>query len=99
MTNWFKALHQFLFRPFRVLAICLVIGFCSLLFSGNFIRLFQVHRDRGLILGQMMTLGTQISGLEYQLKMAKDPSYIERQALDLYDLVDEHDLVFVFADE
>lgn len=33
-----------------------------------------------------------------QIKQAKDPVFIERQAKDKLDMVDEHDLVFVFSE-
>ena len=62
-------------------------------------RLFQLHRDQGTIVEQLQQLSGQIHDLDSQLKMAKDPAFIERRALDLYDLAEEHDLVFVFADE
>lgn len=94
-----KNLHLFLHQPSRVLLICLVVGFGSLLFSNNLIRLFQLHQDKSIILKQMANIQTQISQLNSQIKMAKDPSYIERQALDLYDLIDENDLMFVFSED
>lgn len=71
----------------------------SLLLNGGLIQLYRLHRDQALVTTQIQAAQTQVLDLNRQLKMAKDPVYIERQALDNYDLVSEKDLVFVFADQ
>ncbi len=90
-----KLLHQ----PLKILLICLVFATASLLMNGTFLQLYRLHRDQAVIHEQISATRTQILGLNQQLKMAKDPVFIERQALDNYDLASENDLVFVFADE
>lgn len=99
VTQALRSLHLFFHQPYRVLIGCLVFVLCNLLFSNNLIRLFQLHHDKTLILEQMASLQTQITQLNSQIKTAKDPSYIERQALDLYDLINENDLMFVFSED
>lgn len=47
----------------------------------------------------MLSIQAEIGGLSQQLAKARDPSYIERQARDKFDLAGEHDLVFFFSDE
>lgn len=44
---------------------------------------------------------TQISieKLQKQIRMANDPKFIEREAMDRFDLVNKDDIVFVFSDE
>ena len=69
------------------------------MFNGGLLNLYSLHRDFNRLNQQIETVQAQILDLDQQLKRAKDPAYIERQALDRYDLVEEHDLVFVFADE
>lgn len=88
-----------LHRPGRVLLCCLAFAFTSMLLNGTFLNLYRLQRDQALILDQIEATKYTVADLDRQLKMAKDPAFIERQALDLYDFAEENDLVFVFADE
>jgi cell division protein FtsB len=90
--------HRFLLSPQRVLIVCAICGFCSLLFNGSFITLWGMHRDREKISQQIEQIRGQVIDLQSQLKLAKDPSFIEKQAMDRFDLVSENDLVFVFSE-
>jgi hypothetical protein len=90
-----KLLHQ----PLKILLICLFFAFASLMMNGTFLQLYRLHRDQAVINEQIEATRLQIVDLDKQLKMAKDPVFIERQAMDNYDLASEHDLVFVFSDE
>jgi hypothetical protein len=90
-----KLLHQ----PLKILLICLTFAIASLLMNGTFLQLYRLHRDQNVIADQIVATKMQIIDLDKQLKMAKDPVFIERQALDNYDLASENDLVFVFSDE
>lgn len=87
-------LHQ----PLKILLVCLTFAFISLLMNGTFLQLYRLHRDQAVINDQISATRMQIVELDKQLKMAKDPVFIERQALDNYDLASENDLVFVFSD-
>lgn len=99
MSKFGSWLHQQLYSPFRVLICCLSVAFFSLLFNGGLLNLYSLRRDFTHLNEQMDSVRAQTLELELQLKRARDPSYIEHQALDRYDLVEENDLVFVFADE
>lgn len=56
-----------------------------------------MHRDSNKIQKQILDSKQQAKALDMQIKQAKDPSFIERQAKDKLDMVGEHDLVFVFS--
>ncbi len=99
MQNFGRWIHNQLQQPGKVLISCLIFAGVSLLFNGGLLNLYSLHRDFGRLTQQIESVHAQITDLDLQLKRAKDPVYIERQALDRYDLVEEHDLVFVFADE
>ncbi len=86
-------------QPFKVFQICLLFAFGSLIANGTFLQLYRLHRDQGLLHEQIRATRLQILDLDKQLKMAKDPVFIERQALDNYDLVEENDLMFVFSEQ
>lgn len=92
-------LQRLLSRPMKVFFYCLVFSGLSLLLNGGLIRLYSLHRDQSRLITQISDLKTQVGQLEQQMLMAKDPAFIQRQALDRYDLATENDLVFVFADE
>lgn len=94
-----KRLHQLLHHPFKVLTICACFATISLLFNGGIFQLYRLHRDQATVASQIQAAKIQVIELNQQLKMAKDPVYIERQALENYDLIDERDLVFVFSEE
>ena len=94
-----KRLHQLLHQPLKVLSICLSFATISLLFNGGIFQLYRLHRDQATVASQIQAAKSQVIDLDRQLKMAKDPIYIERQALENYDLIDERDLVFVFSEE
>lgn len=92
-------MKMILYRPLKVFWICLSFAAVSLLFNGGFINLYRLHRDQETLHSQILSTKNHVVQLESQLKMAKDPVFIQRQALDRYDMVDENDLVFVFPEE
>lgn len=87
-----------LFKPLRVLIICIFFATLTLLFNGSFYKLYKLHRDEKTLISQISEAKAQVSQIEHQLKVSQEPSYIARQALDHYDLANEHDLIFVFPE-
>lgn len=71
----------------------------SLLLNGSLLRLYGLHRDEIRLKVQTQQVTESLVDLEKQLRQAQDPAYLERQAMDRYDLADENDLVFVFSDD
>jgi hypothetical protein len=92
-------LHRQLLNPTRILFYCLGFALVSLAFNRGLVNLYSLHRDKQKLLEQIVEVKAQIIDLDGKLKQTKDPSFMEHQALDRYDLVEENDLVFVFADE
>lgn len=90
---------KLLYQPMKILVLCVFFATLSLLLNGGFLQLYKLHRDQSILEGQILAGKMQVIDLNNQLKEAKEPSFIERQALDNYDLVNEQDLVFVFADQ
>lgn len=90
--------HRLLASPLKVFFLCCVFFVGSLLWKGGWISLYSLYRDEGEIQSQMVRLRTDIDNLDLQMKRAKDPSFIERQALDQLDMASDHDLVFVFSE-
>lgn len=92
-------LQRFLQSPQRVFITCLLVATGGMLINGSFLTLWSMHRDRQLLTDQIRKTQQQIASLDQQLHQAKDPSFIEKQALDRFDLVGENDLVFMFSED
>ena len=93
------SLRRFLDHPSKVMLVCIGVFVVSIVLNGNIWRLWSLHRDYDRIGLEIQQRRDEISSLSSQLKQAKDPAFIERQARDKLDLVGEHDLVFVFSDQ
>jgi cell division protein FtsB len=91
--------RRFLNQPSQVFFAGLGVFIVSIILNGNAFKLWGLHRDYDRITEEIMMTKTDIRTLTGQLKQAKDPIYIERQARDKLDLVGEHDLVFVFSEQ
>ena len=85
-------------KPVKVFFFCICIFIGSLFFNGAIWRIWSLHRDSSKIQDQILNSKTQAKTLDMQIKQAKDPSFIERQAKDKLDMVGKHDLVFVFSE-
>ena len=85
-------------KPVKVFCICFCVFLISMFFNGAVWRIWSLHRDANKIQEQILNSKTQARALDLQIKQAKDPSYIERQAKDKLDMVDENDMVFVFSE-
>lgn len=99
MKNIGAFVQNQLIHPGRILIYCCLFAFLSLAFNGGLLNIYGLHRDRQRLADQLVEVKAQIFDLDQKLKQAKDPAFVERQALDRYDLAEENDLVFVFADE
>lgn len=98
-TEFAVSFRRLLDNPAKVAVVCFMIFVVSVVLNGNAFRLWGLHRDYSRIQYEIDNTHSTIIQLNSQLKEAKDPSFIERQARDKLDLAGEHDLVFVFADE
>ncbi len=97
-TKFAVGLRRFLNHPGKVAVVCLIVFVVSIVLNGNVFRLWGLHRDMERIQEEIQETRSNISSLSAQLKQAKDPAFIERQARDKLDLAGEHDLVFVFSE-
>ncbi len=71
----------------------------SLVLSGSPLRLWRLTSDQQELEQQIEVTRSSTKQLYKQLKQAKDPDFIEKQAMDRFDFAEEHDLIFLFADE
>lgn len=92
-------LRYWLQKPTQVFVICLAVFLLSLFLNGTLWKIWSLQKDRTVIGQQILDSKAQIKHIEFQMKQAKDPYFIERQARDKMDMVSGDDLIFVFPDD
>lgn len=90
--------RQLLNKPHKVAVICVFVFTISLFINGSLWRVWALRRDHTTIQAQIDNAQKKSTTLDMQIKQAKDPVFIERQARDKLDLVSDNDLVFVFPE-
>lgn len=70
----------------------------SLFLNGAVWKVWGLYSDQQIIEDQILMTQKQSIVLDMQVKKAKDPVFIERQARDKLDMVSDKDLIFVFPD-
>lgn len=93
------SVKKFLYAPMKVTALCTVVMFLALILNGSLWKLWGLHHDYQKVLSSIEQTLNESNSLDLQLKQAKDPSFIERQAKDKFDLAGDQDLVFVFSEK
>lgn len=91
-------IRSFIERPLLVFFVAMGLLFSNLLVSGSFIRLYKLTRDETVLNSRIVETRKNIAELKVKMEKAKDLDFIMHQAVELYDLAEEDDLVFLFAD-
>jgi len=94
-----KNLGGFLASPRKVFWSCMVFLLVSLVLSGSLLRVYGLRREQSRLTNSIAQIKVEEQELANQLKAAQDPTQIERQAMNLYDLAEADDLVFVFSED
>lgn len=84
-------------RPHTIFLCCVCVFVLSVLFNGTLWRLWSLNGDHQRFVADIEQVKEDISHIEAQMKIVKDPSYIKRLARDKMDLIGENDLMFVFT--
>lgn len=82
-----------------MLWLCGLLIVVNLLADGSLFRLWSLYADQVQLQKDAVTLQQHSVELKKKLQKAKDPSFLEKEARDRFDLVSRGDLVFVFTDE
>ena len=90
--------HRQLYHPARIFLFSLAFVGVNFIARGSLLNIYGLHRDQKTLQTQMEQTRAQIVQLDVDLRRTQDPIFMARQAVDRYDLADENDLVFVFAD-
>ena len=84
--------------PKRVLLICALAVASGLVFDGTLIKIWRLQRHIQSFQTQTSQYEEKIEVVREQIQRSNDPEFLERQARDRFDLVNEGDLVFVFSE-
>lgn len=95
LTSFFNNLVH---RPFQIFIICFAFIFIGLVLDGTMLKLWGLHRDSKELEYRMKEVSKKTDKLEFKIKMAQDPGFMELQARDRFELVEAGDLIFVFSD-
>jgi cell division protein FtsB len=98
-VGFFSGIKELLQHPPRVLWLCGILIVLNLVVDGSLFRLWGLRHDYDQMQTSIIALKSRSEDLKFKLQKAKDPSFLEKEARDRFDLVSEGDLVFVFTDE
>ena len=82
-----------------MLYVCGAFAFINFVINGNIYRLWNLNNEYQKMSQRMEKNQQVIVQLNQDIANMKDPLYIERQAIEKLDMVEENDLVFVFPSE
>lgn len=92
------SLQKWLHQPQKVFGVCLSLLLLTLFLNGTLWKLWGLYRDQAFLKEQILASKASMVSIEQQMKQAKDPTFIAREARDKMDLVSDHDLIFVFPE-
>jgi cell division protein FtsB len=98
-VGFFRALIELLNHPPRVLWLCGLFIVLNSVLDRSLFHLWSLYRDQARLGQELTALQTHSADLKSKLQTANDPSFLEKEARDRFDLVSAGDLVFVFTDE
>ena len=102
MKNFFVSIGTFieslLNHPIKVIWLCLLFAFINLIADGTLIQLWSLNRNLERLQTETQKVKQQLVEVRGDIQKASDPDFLEQQARERFDLVNEGDLVFVFSE-
>lgn len=95
--HFFAYLLGLLKKPLNIFVICFSLIFINLFIEGYIYRLWRLSEHSKSLDKKTISLQKEIVTLKKKIKNSSDLNFIEMQARDRLDLVNEGDLVFVFS--
>jgi len=96
VKKWAFQVRKSLDNPYQVFVYSAAFFVATMALNGTPIRLWGLHRDTDRLNSEMTQNLSKITRLKQLIAQAREPAFIEREALDRLDLVEENDLLFVF---
>ena len=98
ISGFSRFLSHLLNHPIKVIWLCLAFAFVNLVIDGSLLRLWSLQRERRDVVEKREKILQETAKLEMKIEKASDPDFIEKEARNRFDLVNEGDLVFVFSE-
>jgi cell division protein FtsB len=99
LFGFYGSIGRLLQNPLQVFWVCLMLAFTNCVLDGSLLRLWSLHRDSSQLQTQVLALKNENIKMKSMIKAASDPAFIEREARNRFDLVEQGDLVFVFTED
>ncbi len=99
LFGFYSTIGRVLHHPWHVLWVCLGLTFFNCVLDGSLLRLWAFHRDQKELRIQASALRLENTKVKELIKKTSDPNFMEREARDRFDLVEDGDLVFVFSQD
>ncbi len=96
IQRWFRDLLN---SPPRVALYALIIVFFALIIDGSAFQYWTLVREHRRLQQSIRVQEKQSDELAGKIKQAKGLEFVEHQARDRLDLVNDDELVFVFSDD
>ena len=98
LVTIFTWIHDQLHSPLKVLTVCILVAFVSLVVEGSLFHLWSLHRNSSQLSRKISRLEAENRRLDMKIEKVSDPNYLELEVRDQFDYVQEGDLVFVFTE-
>ena len=85
--------------PKRILAFCSMVVLFTFVLDGTLYRLWSLHKEKERLDMQIAKHELAAGDLDKKIRLAKSLDFIEHEARDRFDFVEDDELVFVFSDE
>lgn len=97
MNKIWRSLIRLFYNPKKVLVLCVLSILFALVFDGSLWRLYSLHRQINKLEASRQQALEETKILEIKIKKANDPRFLELQARERFNWVNEDELVFIFA--
>ena len=85
--------------PGLVALICMLVAIAHLLLDGTLLQIWSLQQEKHNLERRIAQGASEMYLLTAQIQSAQKLEYVERQARDQLELVQDGDLIFVFSDE
>lgn len=96
---FFHRVLWFLHQPFWVFMVCLLLMSTQIIFDGTLWHIYSLSKNRKVLEKRMSAIQTKNHKVENNLKKLSDSSFLEKEAVEEWNLVGKKDLIFIFPGE
>lgn len=97
IVPFFLSIEKLLNNPKRVFYVCLLVIFASLTIDGTLFKLWSFHFKINEQQRELVEMDVKTKAIAAKIKQVSRPEFIEKQAREKFNMVNEGDLVFVFT--